>query len=205
VLLQVGSSRQRSHLHCVALHPAHLPTYLRKPERSCQGLVQRAHAPIPHPTPSHPALPAALASTCGACLCRIAGSGTAHGHQHLDQPYLLHGHTRHARRRRTLTPTPTPLQYRTARNYACFDYLAARLFDKVIFALIVMSLYFGTGSNFATDNTPNLAALMYLCIAQPAWGAVAFIPAIVMGAPQPACLCWGRGGGRCAVAPAAGA
>jgi hypothetical protein len=50
-------------------------------------------------------------------------------------------------------PTLTPLQYRTARNYACFDYLAARLFGKVIFALIVMSLYFGIGSNFAADNT----------------------------------------------------
>ncbi len=27
-----------------------------------------------------------------------------------------------------------------------------------------------------------MAALMYLCVAQPAWGAVAYVPAIMMGA-----------------------
>ena len=36
------------------------------------------------------------------------------------------------------------------------------------------------GNNFADWNTPNIAALIYLCVAQPAWGAVAFIPAIVL-------------------------
>lgn len=75
-------------------------------------------------------------------------------------------------------------QYRTLRNYSCFDYLAARLFDKIIFALIVMSLYFGIADNFSPDNIPNMAALMYLCIAQPAWGAVSYIPAIMMGERQ---------------------
>lgn len=44
-----------------------------------------------------------------------------------------------------------------------------------------MSLYFGIGNNFSPDNIPNMAALMYLCIAQPAWGAVSYIPAIMLG------------------------
>lgn len=32
------------------------------------------------------------------------------------------------------------------------------------------------------ENVPSMAALMYLCVAQPAWGAVAYVPAIMMGA-----------------------
>lgn len=53
------------------------------------------------------------------------------------------------------------------------------MFDKLIFGIVIMGLYWNLGGNFATDNIPNLCALMYLCIAQPAWGAVGFIPAIV--------------------------
>ena len=40
------------------------------------------------------------------------------------------------------------LQYRTLRNYCCMEYLGPRLFDKIIFAVVIMSLYLGIGDNF---------------------------------------------------------
>lgn len=40
----------------------------------------------------------------------------------------------------------TLLQYRTGQNYRSFDYLGPRMFDKVIFAVVVMSLYIGKGA-----------------------------------------------------------
>ncbi len=58
----------------------------------------------------------------------------------------------HPTRRTSSRPANTPLlrasQYRTVRNYQCMDYLGPRLFDKVIFALVIMSLYFGIGDDF---------------------------------------------------------
>ncbi|KXZ46460.1 hypothetical protein GPECTOR_43g896 [Gonium pectorale] len=72
------------------------------------------------------------------------------------------------------------VQYRTLRNYQCMEYLGPRLFDKVIFAVVIMSLYLGIGDNFKPANVPSMAALMYLCVAQPAWGAVAYVPNIMM-------------------------
>ncbi|KAG1671781.1 hypothetical protein FOA52_000158 [Chlamydomonas sp. UWO 241] len=71
------------------------------------------------------------------------------------------------------------LRYRTLTNYRTLDYLGPRMFDKIIFAVIMMMLYFQKGDDFVSSNVPNMAALMYLCVAQPAWGAVAFIPAII--------------------------
>ncbi|GLC42438.1 hypothetical protein PLESTF_000812600 [Pleodorina starrii] len=72
------------------------------------------------------------------------------------------------------------LQYRTLRNYRCMDYLGPRLFDKIIFAVVIMTLYLGIGNKFTPVNIPSMAALMYLCVAQPAWGAVAYVPNIMM-------------------------
>ncbi|GIL50638.1 hypothetical protein Vafri_6770 [Volvox africanus] len=72
------------------------------------------------------------------------------------------------------------LQYRTLRNYRCMEYLGPRLFDKIIFAVVVMTLYLGIGDDFKPVNIPSMAALIYLCVAQPAWGAVAYVPNIMM-------------------------
>ncbi|GIM04796.1 hypothetical protein Vretimale_9300 [Volvox reticuliferus] len=72
------------------------------------------------------------------------------------------------------------LQYRTLRNYRSMEYLGPRLFDKVIFAVVIMTLYLGIGDEFKPVNIPSMAALMYLCVAQPAWGAVAYVPNIMM-------------------------
>ncbi|GLI60770.1 hypothetical protein VaNZ11_003002 [Volvox africanus] len=72
------------------------------------------------------------------------------------------------------------LQYRTLRNYRCMEYLGPRLFDKIIFAVVIMTLYLGIGDDFKSVNIPSMAALIYLCVAQPAWGAVAYVPNIMM-------------------------
>lgn len=71
------------------------------------------------------------------------------------------------------------IQYRTLRNYRAMDYLGPRMFDKVIFAVVIMSLYWSIGDSFKASNIPSMAALMYLCVAQPAWGAVAYVPNIM--------------------------
>lgn len=38
------------------------------------------------------------------------------------------------------------------RNYQSMEYLGPRLFDKIIFALVIMSLYFGIGDNFKCES-----------------------------------------------------
>ncbi|GBF88373.1 hypothetical protein Rsub_01085 [Raphidocelis subcapitata] len=64
--------------------------------------------------------------------------------------------------------------HRTSRNYRSWSYVLPRVFDKLAFAITVVILYWGIGNDFAIGNVPNVAALLYLCMSNPAWSAVNF-------------------------------
>jgi hypothetical protein len=51
--------------------------------------------------------------------------------------------------------TPLP-QYRTTKNYRSPDFLGPRVADKLIFSLIIMSLFWGIGDELNSTNIPNV-------------------------------------------------
>lgn len=90
-------------------------------------------------------------------------------------------------RRETVTPfwwaLRTLLKYRTAKNYRSGEFLGPRVADKLIFSLIFMSLFWGIGDNLAADNIPNIAAMLFMWVVLPAYGAASYVPAIVLERP----------------------
>jgi hypothetical protein len=70
-------------------------------------------------------------------------------------------------------------RYRTLKNYSTFEYYASHVLDKIVFALLLMSLFWGIGSNFGAINVPTQASVLFLLVGGPAWGAVGYVPNIV--------------------------
>lgn len=75
------------------------------------------------------------------------------------------------------------MQRRTLKNYRTPDFLGPRVIDKVVMALVLMSVYWGVGSKLTSSNFINTAAVLYLWTALPAFGAGAFIPALFLERP----------------------
>lgn len=77
--------------------------------------------------------------------------------------------------------TSLPLQYRTTHNYRDAAFLGPRIGDKLLIGLLIMTLYLGIGDDFAPDNVINIAAVNFMFVTMPAFGAAAYVPAIVLG------------------------
>jgi hypothetical protein len=58
--------------------------------------------------------------------------------------------------------------------------LAAHLLDKFAFALVLLSLFWSKGDDFTMVNVPVQISLIFLLVGVPAWGAVAYVPSIVL-------------------------
>ncbi|PRW20409.1 P-loop containing nucleoside triphosphate hydrolase [Chlorella sorokiniana] len=90
-------------------------------------------------------------------------------------------------RRDTVTPfwwgLRTLLKYRTLKNYRNPEYLGPRIGDKLIFSLLIFTLFWKVGNNLAQDNLMNIAAVLYMWVTLPAFGASSFVPAIVLERP----------------------
>ena len=68
------------------------------------------------------------------------------------------------------------LQYRTARNYCSPAYTLPRVLEKVLFAVVVLSLYWNTGNDFSTLNVPVLSSLLFLMTLSPICSAIIYLP-----------------------------
>ncbi|EFN51572.1 hypothetical protein CHLNCDRAFT_140061 [Chlorella variabilis] len=90
-------------------------------------------------------------------------------------------------KRETVTPfwwaLKTLFKYRTAKNYRSPDYLGPRVADKLIFSLIIFTLYWKVGKNMNPDNITNIAAVLFMWVCLPAFGAASYVPAIVLERP----------------------
>lgn len=75
------------------------------------------------------------------------------------------------------------LKYRTTKNYRNGDYLGARLGDKILLTFIIFSLYWSIGDNLQEYNLINIAAVLFMWCTLPAYGAAAYVPAIVVERP----------------------
>jgi hypothetical protein len=53
--------------------------------------------------------------------------------------------------------------------------------DKVLMGLLIMTLYLGIGDDFNPGNYINMAAVLFMWITMPAFGAAAYVPSLVLG------------------------
>ncbi|KAG2482622.1 hypothetical protein HYH03_018464 [Edaphochlamys debaryana] len=87
---------------------------------------------------------------------------------------------------RSATVTPwwwglkTLIKYRSSKNFKDPAFLGPRIGDKIFIGLLVMTLYLGIGDNLAPDNLVNIAAVMFMWCTLPAFGASAYVPALVL-------------------------
>ena len=67
-------------------------------------------------------------------------------------------------RRATTTPLWkglfTIIKYRTSRNYVDAEFLGARIGDKLIFSLLISTLYLGIGDDLVETNYLNITAAL---------------------------------------------
>ncbi|GFR47309.1 hypothetical protein Agub_g8996 [Astrephomene gubernaculifera] len=87
---------------------------------------------------------------------------------------------------RSATVTPwwwglkTLVKYRTTKNYRDPEFLGPRIGDKILISLLIMTLYLGIGDNFSESNYVNIAAVLFMWCTMPAFGAAAYVPALVL-------------------------
>ena len=74
--------------------------------------------------------------------------------------------------RATATPTwkgfATLVKYRTTRNYRNPEFLGPRIGDKLIFSVLVATLYLGIGDDLGRTNLNNIAAVLFMWSTLPA-------------------------------------
>eukprot|EP00879_Flechtneria_rotunda_P005742 GHRR01006043.1.p1 GENE.GHRR01006043.1~~GHRR01006043.1.p1 ORF type:complete len:547 (+),score=129.21 GHRR01006043.1:934-2574(+) len=87
-------------------------------------------------------------------------------------------------RHETVTPwwwgLKTLVKYRTTRNYSDGAFLGARIGEKLLTGLLILTLYIGIGDDFAPDNYINMTAVLFMWVTMPAYGAASYVPAIVL-------------------------
>jgi hypothetical protein len=66
------------------------------------------------------------------------------------------------------------------RNYSTPLYVAPRVLEKVLFALVVLSLYYGKGTDYSTLNIPLMASLLFLMVLAPMCSSVIYLPGMML-------------------------
>lgn len=90
-------------------------------------------------------------------------------------------------KRATVTPTWwafwTLLRYRTFKDYRDPKWLAPRVGDKVVFSIVIFSLWWGVGDTTNPAEYVSVAAILYMWVVLPAFGAAAYTVVIVQERP----------------------
>jgi hypothetical protein len=63
------------------------------------------------------------------------------------------------------------------------EFIGPRFGDKVIFSLLILSLYWGIGAKEDAQSIQSTAALMYFICALCGYGAAAFVPSLTLDRP----------------------
>lgn len=72
------------------------------------------------------------------------------------------------------------LRYRTLRSWANPVWVGPRLADKIAIGGLLVTLFWGIAARFTLNNYLNISALLFMWCSIPAFGAAAFVPALVM-------------------------
>ena len=67
-------------------------------------------------------------------------------------------------------------RYRSRKNYQSPEFIAPRLGDKVMFALLILTLYWNIGESTDAQGMQSTASLLYFIMALCGYGAAAFVP-----------------------------
>eukprot|EP00887_Chlorella_sp_A99_P008260 scaffold12.g8260.t1 len=74
-------------------------------------------------------------------------------------------------------------QYRTLKNYRNPEFLGPRVADKLIFSIIIFTLYWKVGWDLSPTNIPNIGAVLFMWCTLPAYGASSYVPSLVLERP----------------------
>mmetsp|Transcript_9075 Transcript_9075/g.13614 ORF Transcript_9075/g.13614 Transcript_9075/m.13614 type:complete len:649 (+) Transcript_9075:58-2004(+) len=74
-------------------------------------------------------------------------------------------------------------RYRTAAHYKNGEYIGPRLGDKILFSLLILSLYWGFGDSTDIQDMQSVASMLYFVVAILGYGAASFVPALTLDRP----------------------
>ena len=74
----------------------------------------------------------------------------------------------------------TLLKYRMVAHYKDGEFLGTRFGDKIIYALLILSLYFGMGEDSDPQSIASIASLLFFICALCGFGAAAFVPTLTL-------------------------
>jgi len=89
----------------------------------------------------------------------------------------------HLRRANPLQCVWILLKYRAMVDYKSPVYLGPRIGDKLIFALIVLTLYVGEGDEISPQKVQGLTGVLFMVVALCGYGAAAVVPTLVLDRP----------------------
>lgn len=70
------------------------------------------------------------------------------------------------------------LKYRTVAHYKDGEFLGVRFGEKIVYALLIFSLYWGIGDNMDQQSIASTASLLFLIATLCGFGAAAFVPVL---------------------------
>ena len=74
----------------------------------------------------------------------------------------------------------TLLRFRMVAHYKDGEFLGTRFGDKIVFSVLILSLYWGIGDNTDAQSIQSTAALLYFIVAICGYGAAAFVPSLTL-------------------------
>jgi ATP-binding cassette, subfamily G (WHITE), member 2 len=72
------------------------------------------------------------------------------------------------------------VRFRSAKNFTNAAWLGPRIMDKLIFSIVILTLYLNIGKKFTADNVVNMGASLFMWCTLPAFGAASYVPSIVL-------------------------
>ena len=72
----------------------------------------------------------------------------------------------------------TLLKYRMVAHYKDGEFMGTRFGDKIIYALLILSLYFGLGEEMDPQSIASISSLLFFISALCGFGAAAFVPTL---------------------------
>ena len=131
-------------------------------------------------------------SSYGVAEAEVARAAAAAASRDGTSPMKLGGvddclawHADDARRMHAVATSPwhgvaTLFRYRSRKSYVDGEYVGVRLGDKLIFGLVLGTLYFNEAKKHRDDgHATNVAGLLWLTVVLPGYGAAAYIPQLV--------------------------
>jgi ATP-binding cassette subfamily G (WHITE) protein 2 len=77
----------------------------------------------------------------------------------------------------------TLLRYRAVGHYQTIAFLGPRICDKVLFGVLILTLYWGIGSKADAASIQSTASLLYIVSALCGYGAASFVPSLILERP----------------------